>query len=121
MAVDPSVRIDIAAEFTGKKAFDKAGKSTSSLEKNVKNLAKTFGVAFGGKALLNFAKSSAKAFIEDENAARSLGVTIKNLFIKVQYKENNQWFDMATSPILIPVHNIVANKESNLSVKLNGR
>ena len=79
MAVDPSVRIDIAAEFTGKKAFDKAGKSTSSLEKNVKNLAKTFGVAFGGKALLNFAKSSAKAFIEDENAARSLGVTIKNL------------------------------------------
>ena len=79
MAVDPSVRIDIAAEFTGKKAFDKAGKSTSSLEKNVKNLAKTFGVAFGAKAVLNFAKSSAKAFIEDDNAARSLGVTIKNL------------------------------------------
>jgi len=79
MAVDPSVRIDIAAEFTGKKAFDKAGKSTSSLEKNVKNLAKTFGVAFGAKAVLNFAKSSAKAFIEDDNAARSLSVTIKNL------------------------------------------
>ena len=79
MAVDPSVKIDIAAEFTGKKAFDKAGKSTSSLEKNVKNLAKTFGLAFGGQAVLNFAKSSAKAFIEDDNAARSLGVTIKNL------------------------------------------
>jgi hypothetical protein len=79
MAVDPSVKIDIAAEFTGKKAFDKAGKSTSSLEKNVKNLAKTFGVAFGAKAVLNFAKSSAKAFIEDDNAARSLSVTIKNL------------------------------------------
>lgn len=79
MAVDPSVRIDIAAEFTGKKAFDKAGKSTSSLEKNVKNLAKTFGLAFGATAVLNFAKSSAKAFIEDDNAARSLGVTIKNL------------------------------------------
>ena len=79
MAVDPSVKIDIAAEFTGKKAFDKAGKSTSSLEKNVKNLAKTFGLAFGARAVLNFGKSAAKAFIEDDNAARSLGVTIKNL------------------------------------------
>jgi hypothetical protein len=79
MAIDPSVKIDIAAEFTGKKAFDKAGKSTSSLEKNVKNLAKTFGVAFGAKAVINFGKSAAKAFIEDDNAARSLGITIKNL------------------------------------------
>ena len=79
MAVDPSVRIDLAAEFTGKKAFDKATKSTSGLEKSVKNLAKTFGVAFGATAVVNFAKSSAKAFIEDDNAARSLSVTIKNL------------------------------------------
>ena len=79
MAVDPSVRIDIAAEFTGKKAFDKASKSTSGLEKSVKNLAKTFGLAFGATAVLNFAKQSAKAFIEDDNAARSLSVTIKNL------------------------------------------
>ena len=79
MAIDPSVKIDIAAEFTGKKAFDKATKSTSGLEKSVKNLAKTFGVAFGATAVINFAKSSAKAFIEDDNAARSLSVTIKNL------------------------------------------
>jgi hypothetical protein len=79
MAIDPSVKIDIAAEFTGKKAFDKASKSTSGLEKSVKNLAKTFGLAFGATAVINFAKSSAKAFIEDDNAARSLSVTIKNL------------------------------------------
>jgi hypothetical protein len=79
MAIDPSVKIDIAAEFTGKKAFDKAGKSTSGLEKSVKNLAKTFGLAFGATAVINFAKASAKAFIEDDNAARSLSVTIKNL------------------------------------------
>jgi len=74
-----NIIIDIAAEFTGKKAFDKAGKSTSKLEKNVKNLARTFGLAFGTAAIINFGKASAKAFIEDENAARSLGVTIKNL------------------------------------------
>jgi hypothetical protein len=79
MAVDPSVRIDIAAEFTGKKAFDKAGKSTSSLEKGVKSLGKTLAVTFGARAVLNFGKSAAKAFIEDDNAARSLSITIKNL------------------------------------------
>jgi hypothetical protein len=76
---NPSVRIDIATEFTGKKAFDQAGKSTTNLENSVKKLAKTFGVAFGARAVANFAKSSAKAFIEDDNAARSLSVTIKNL------------------------------------------
>ena len=75
----PNIVIDVAAEFTGKRAFEQAGKSTNNLEKNVKKLAKTFGVAFGATAVANFAKASAKAFIEDENAARSLSVTIKNL------------------------------------------
>lgn len=79
MAVDPSVRIDIAAEFVGKKAFKQADTATDKLTKGVKKLAGTLGIAFGTKAILNFGKSAAKAFIEDENAARSLGITIKNL------------------------------------------
>jgi hypothetical protein len=74
-----NVIIDVAAEFTGKKAFNDAGKATTGLEKNVKKLAKTFGVAFGATAVANFAKSSVKAFVEDESAARSLSVTVKNL------------------------------------------
>ena len=31
----PNIVIDVAAEFTGKKAFDKAGSSSTKLEKNV--------------------------------------------------------------------------------------
>jgi hypothetical protein len=74
-----NIVIDVAAEFTGKKAFDKAGKASTGLEKNVKKLAGAFGLAFGTKAVINFGKSAAKAFIEDDNAARSLGITLKNL------------------------------------------
>ena len=58
MAVDPSVKIDIAAEFTGKKAFKQADTSTAQLSKNVKNLAKTFGVAFSATRVLAYAKAS---------------------------------------------------------------
>ena len=54
-------------------------KGFKQAESASKKLAKTFGLAFSAKAIVNFGKASAKAFIEDENAARSLGVTIKNL------------------------------------------
>jgi hypothetical protein len=79
MAVDPSVRIDIAAEFTGKKAFDKADKSTAKLTKNVKSLAKGFLGVFAAQKLLSYGKASVKAFAADDAAAKSLGITLKNL------------------------------------------
>jgi hypothetical protein len=79
MAVDPSVRIDIAAEFTGKKAFDKAGKSTSALEKNVKNLAAGLAAAFSVKAIVSFAKQAAKAAAEDSKATAILAQNLKNV------------------------------------------
>ena len=79
MAVDPSVVINIAAEFTGKKGFKQAETATDKLNKSVKSLAKTFGVAFSTTAVVAFAKASVKAFIQDDNAARSLGITLKNL------------------------------------------
>ena len=79
MAVDPSVRIDIAAEFTGKKAFDKAGKSTSALEKNVTNLAKGLAAAFSIKAVVSFAKQAAKAAAEDSKATAVLAQNLKNI------------------------------------------
>jgi hypothetical protein len=79
MAVDPSIRIDIAAEFTGKKAFDKASKSTSSLEKSVKNAAKALTGLFAAQKILAFGKASAKAFMADEAAANRLSTAVKNL------------------------------------------
>lgn len=84
MAVDPSVKIDIAAEFTGKKAFDKAGKSTSKLEGTVASLAKKMAVAFSATAILKFGKDAVKAFAEDEKSAAILANTMKNLGLQFQ-------------------------------------
>ena len=79
MAMDATVKIDLAAEFTGKKAFDKAGQSTKSLEKNVKNLAKTFGVAFSTTKVLAYAKASVKAAAADQKAQQQLALALKNV------------------------------------------
>jgi len=78
---NPSVRIDIATEFTGKKAFDQASKSTFNLEKSVKKLAGTFGLAFGATAVVNFSKQAVKAFAADEAAANRLSRAVDNLGI----------------------------------------
>jgi len=79
MAIDPSVKIDIAAEFTGKKAFDKADTSTQKLTKSVKTLAKGFLGVFAIQKLVSYSKASVKAFVGDDAAAKSLGMTLKNL------------------------------------------
>jgi hypothetical protein len=79
MAVDPSVRIDIAAEFTGRKAFKQADTSTAQLSKNVKNLAKTFGVAFSVTKVLAYAKASVKAAAADQKAQQQLALALKNV------------------------------------------
>jgi hypothetical protein len=79
-----NVIIDVAAEFTGKKAFDKAGKATSNLEKNVKSLASAFGIAFSTRAVANFAKASVKAFADDDRAITVLRTNLKNLGLAYQ-------------------------------------
>ena len=72
-------RIGIISEFKGKKAFDQAGKATSTLEKGVKRLGGALAATFGAQQLLKFAKNAAKAFIEDEQAASRLAQSVKNL------------------------------------------
>jgi hypothetical protein len=79
MAVDPSVRIDIAAEFTGVKAFNKADKSVNKLGTSATNLGKKLAIAFSTTAILSFAKASVKAFAEEDKAIKSLSRTLKNL------------------------------------------
>jgi hypothetical protein len=74
-----NIVIDIAAEFTGKKAFDKADKSTDKLNKNVKSLAKTLGAAFGASQVLAFGKASVKAAAADEKAQKQLSLALKNV------------------------------------------
>jgi hypothetical protein len=77
MAAD--VKIDIAAEFTGKKGFKQAETATDKLNKSVKKLAGGLLLAFGTKQILAFGKASVKAFVEDDKAATALGQTLKNL------------------------------------------
>ena len=84
MAIDPSVKIDIAAEFTGKKAFNNADKSTDKLTKNVKKLAGAFGLAFSTRAVVNFSKQAVKAFAEDDAAITVLRQNLKNLGLAYQ-------------------------------------
>jgi hypothetical protein len=75
----PNIIIDLAAEFTGRKAFNDAGKSTSSLEKSVKSLGRTFAVTFGTAAVLAYGKASVKAAAADQKAQQQLALALKNV------------------------------------------
>ena len=77
MAAD--VKIDIAAEFTGKKAFRQAETATEKMSKNVKKLAGALGLAFGGQAILAYGKKAVKAAAEDEKAQKQLALALKNV------------------------------------------
>jgi len=79
MAAD--VKIDIAAEFTGKKAFKQADNATTTLTKNVKKLAGAVGLAYSTQAIVSFGKAAVKAFSEDEAAALRLNRAVENLGI----------------------------------------
>ena len=71
--------IDLAAEFTGKKAFKQADTASAKLAKTVGNLAKGFGLAFGARALAEYSKNAVKAFVADDKAAKVLSRTLSNL------------------------------------------
>jgi hypothetical protein len=74
-----NIVIDIAAEFTGNKAFKQAGNSTDNLIKNVKKLAKTLGVAYGSQQILAFGKASIKAAAADQKAQQQLALALNNV------------------------------------------
>jgi hypothetical protein len=74
-----NILIDVAAEFTGKKAFDKAGSATTGLEKSVKSLGKTLGLTFSAAAVLSYGKASIKAAAADQKAQQQLALALKNV------------------------------------------
>jgi hypothetical protein len=77
MAAD--VKIDIAAEFTGKKAFKQADTSTEKLMKSVKKLGGALGLAFGTQQIIAFGRKSVKAFADSELEATRLRTAVTNL------------------------------------------
>ena len=81
------LRIDLAAEFVGKKAFKDADNAALRLDKTVKQLGKTLGITLGASAMAAYGKAAVKAFADDEAAARRLSSAVDNLglsFSKVQ-------------------------------------
>jgi hypothetical protein len=77
MAAD--VRIDIAAEFVGKKAFKQADTATQKLTSGVKKLAGAIGLAYGTTAVIAFGKASVRAAAADQKAQQQLALALKNV------------------------------------------
>jgi hypothetical protein len=74
-----NVAINIAAEFIGKKAFKQADTAVNKLNKTVKSLGASFGIAFGGAALGVAIKKSIRDFADAERETQQLTNTVKNL------------------------------------------
>lgn len=93
MAVDPQVVVNIASEFTGKKAFKQAETATGKLEKGVKSLAKSFGLAFSVGAVVQFARVSIKAFNDQQKEIAQLTSALNSLNEGFRFTEVNQFLD----------------------------
>jgi hypothetical protein len=74
-----NIVIDIAAEFTGNKAFKQAENSTDKLTKSVKKLAKTLGAAYSAQQVLAYGKASIKAAAADQKAQQQLALALNNV------------------------------------------
>ena len=73
------LRIDVAAEFSGKKVFKDAELSVSRLNKQVVQLGRSLGIALGSAALVRYGREAVKAFAADEAAAVRLTNAVDNL------------------------------------------
>ena len=71
--------VNIASQFTGKKAFKQADTATQKLTKSVGNLARNIGLAFGTAAILAYSKASLRAAAADEKAQKQLALALKNV------------------------------------------
>ena len=95
------LRIDLAAEFKGKKAFTQASKATSALDKSVAKLGKQIASVFAVTKIVAFGKASVKAFIEDEAAANRLATSVKNLGLAFAQPEINRYISSLESSAAI--------------------
>jgi len=87
------LRIDVAAEFKGKKAFTEATKATTGLEKAVGKLGKQIVGVFAVSKVVAFGKASVKAFAADEAAAVRLTTALKNLGLELAAPAVTQYID----------------------------
>jgi hypothetical protein len=88
-----SVVIDIATEFTGKKAFKQAETSADKLMKSVKKLGGALGLAFGTQQIIAFGKQAVKAFAESELETVQLTNAVKNLGLAFASRDIDIYID----------------------------
>jgi hypothetical protein len=87
-----NVKISILTEFLGKGLKD-ADKSVKGLESSVKKLGYLFGGGYLGAKVLSFAKSSTKAFLDDEKAVKKLNNVINNLGLSLSAQSLNNYVE----------------------------
>jgi hypothetical protein len=76
MNINEVINISSKADLKG---FKQAETASQKLGRTVKNLAGTFGLAFGTAAVLNYAKKSVKAAADDQKAQQQLALALKNV------------------------------------------
>jgi len=72
-----NVVVSALATWNGR-ALKKAKTDVDVFNKQLKNLARTFGITFSAAAVVSFSKKAVKAFAEDEAAAKSLATQLTN-------------------------------------------
>jgi hypothetical protein len=92
MAKLPSLLVNAVTTFDGK-ALTKGEKQIKGFEKNVKNLAQAFGVAFSVTALAQYGKNAVKAFAASELEVAQLTTSVRNLGLAFATPEINQYID----------------------------
>jgi hypothetical protein len=73
----PNLIVSAVTKYDGK-GLTKGRKDINAFQKTVKNLAKTFVGLYSATKLAQFGKSSVKAFLADDKAAKALGKTLDN-------------------------------------------
>jgi hypothetical protein len=115
------LRIDVAAEFKGKKAFKEADKAVTGLDRAVGKLGKQFVGLFAAQKLAQFGKASVKAFAADQlgatrlaNAVKNLGLEFANPFIS-DYISNLEKTSKVADDMLRPAFQRLLQQTGSLS------
>jgi hypothetical protein len=92
MANLPSLLINAVTTFDGK-ALSKGQTQISKFQRQLKSLAGTFGVAFGGAALVAYSKKSILAYGEQIQEVKRLNAAVSNLGLAFASDDINKYID----------------------------
>ena len=92
MAKLPDLFVNAVTTFDGK-ALAKGQKQITGFEKNVKSLAKAFGVTFSAAALAQYGKNAVKAFADQQLEVAQLTTAVRNLGLAFATPEIDQYID----------------------------